>query len=525
MEDEIGLIKVSAGLALFLTLATAQGATTLRVLVVLADASGAPIPLPRVVLLVSDNPATNEPRRVRTDANGMVELKLAPGSYMVESDRPVAFGGNAYSWTQIVNVVSGRDTVLNLTAKNAEIAAVTPAAPGTPDTAAPVEANSAALMSKWHDSVVEIWTPTRHAEGFLIDSKGLIATSHSALGGATSVEVEVRTRADHFKVPGNVIVDDRATGGAVIWIDPQAIGSIPPIVPRCGAGEYPAARYQDAITTIAAPMLSGKDLVDGVVTRVTSQAAFADLRIARETAGGPVFNASGDLLGISAIQEDPSTYKRAEAWVVPIERACEAIAMAARPMAGAAPPKGTRLPVETAAGTPASTPSAAQKKAQIPKLQASNFDIALMTSAQARELNTSDPRSDFGNWTDYLRYAPAVLLVRVSPQFEESMWKMLARGAASTQGMNLPPLKSFTSNFLRLRAYCGDTEVAPIHPFIVEHQVPDRAPIREGLYVFPIGAFGPQCASVRFSMFSEKDPKNADTKAIDPKLFEQVVKP
>jgi len=195
-------------------------------------------------------------------------------------------------------------------------------------------------------------------------------------------------------------------------------------------------------------------------------------------------------------------------------------------MAGAAPPKGARLPVETAAAsTPVSTPSTAQAKPQIPKLQASKFDIALMTSAQARELNTSDPRSDFGNWTDYLRYAPPVLLVRVSPQFEESFWKTLARGAASTQGMNLPPLKSFTSNFLRLRAYCGETEVTPIHPFIVEHEIPDHAPIREGLYVFPIDAFGPQCATVKFSMFSEKDPKNADTKTIDPKLFEQLTKP
>ena len=513
-------------LALVLALSAAQGATTLRVRVVLMDASGTTVPLPRVILLVSDNPATNEPRRVRTDANGMVELKLAPGSYTVESDRPVAFGGSAYSWTQIVNVVSGRDTVLDLTAKNAEVAAITAAAPGTTDAVRPVEANSAALMAKWHDSVVEIWTPTRHAEGFLIDSKGLIATSHSSLDGATSVEVEIRTRADHFKVPGTVIVNDRATGGAVIWIDPESIASIPPIAPRCGAGEYPAARYQDTITTIAAPMLSGKDLVDGVVTRVTSQAAFADLRIARETAGGPVFNANGDLLGISAIQEDPKTFQRVEAWTVPIERACEAIAMAAKPMTGAAPPKGTRLPVEIAAGaTPVSAPSAAKPKAQIPRLQASNFDIALMTSAQARELNTSDPRSDFGNWTDYLRYAPPVLLVRVSPQFEESFWKMLARGAASTQGMNLPPLKAFTSNFLRLRAYCGDTEVVPIHPFIVEHQVPDHAPIREGLYVFPIDAFGPQCAAVRFAMFSEKDPKNADTKAVDPKLFEQLLKP
>ena len=516
------LTKLLATLALVLTVA-GQGAT-LRVRVALTDAAGVAVPLPRVILLVSDNPATDEPRRARTDAGGVVELKLAPGSYTVESDRPVAFGGNAYSWTQIVTVVAGRETVLDLTAKNAEITAVT-AAPATPDAAAPVKADSAALMAKWHDSVVEIWTPTRHAEGFLIDAKGLVATSHSSLDGATTVEVEMRTRTDHFKVPGAVIVSDRATGGAVIWIDPQAIGSVPPIAPRCGAAEYPAARYQDEITTIAAPMLSGKELADGVVTRVTSQATFADLRIAPETAGGPVFNANGDLIGISAIQGESTTSRRTEAWVVPIEHACQAIAMAAKPMAGATPPKGIRLPVEAAVtAMPVSKPSGTQPKAQVPRLQASNFDIALMTAAQARELNTSDPRSDFGNWTDYLRYAPPALLVRVSPQFEESLWKMLARGAASTQGMSLPPLKSFTANFLRLRAYCGDAEVTPIHPFIIERPVPDRSPIREGLYVFPIDAFGPHCATVRFSMFSAKDPKSPDTKTIDPKLFEQLLK-
>ncbi len=102
---------------------------------------------------------------------------------------------------------------------------------------------------------------------------------------------------------------------------------------------------------------------------------------------------------------------------------------------------------------------------------------------------------------------------------------MLARGAAATQGMAIPPLKSFTANFLRLRAYCGDAEVTPIHPFVIEHEVSGRSPIREGLYVFERGAFGPHCPAVRFSMFSEKDPQRADTKAIDPKLFDQLPKP
>ncbi|HUQ87737.1 MAG TPA: serine protease [Vicinamibacterales bacterium] len=516
------MTKLWAAVAIALTLAS-QNATTLRIRVAVPDGTGTPIPLPRLVFLVSDNPSTSEPRRVRTDANGVIELKLAAGNYTIESDRPVAFGGKAYSWTQFIDVHAGKETVLELTAKNADIEAASTAAPDAP---APVEASSAVLLPKWHDSVVEIWTPTRHAQGFVIDTRGLIATSHSALNGATAVEVEIKTRTDHFKVPGTVIVDDRGTGGAVIWIDPGVLGSIPPIDLRCGAPLQPAAQYRDEITTIAAPMLSGKDLVSGVVTRVTSQAIFADLRIARETAGGPVFNANGDLVGISAIEEDPTRFTRVEAWVVPIERTCEAIAMAPKAMAGGAPPKGIRLPVEVAPATTLVSKSAGkQQRAPLTPIKAANFDIALLTSTEAREATGSDPRFDFDSWTDYLRYAPPVLLVRVSPQFEESVWKMLARGAASTQGVNLPPLRSFSANFLRMRAYCGDTEVLPIHPFMIERRINDKQSIREGLYVYALDAFGPQCSTVKFLMFSEKEPQKADIKAIDPKLFEQVIKP
>jgi hypothetical protein len=124
-----------------------------------------------------------------------------------------------------------------------------------------------------------------------------------------------------------------------------------------------------------------------------------------------------------------------------------------------------------------------------------------------------------------VRDAPLVLLVRISPQFEEAMWKTLARGYAALQGVWLNSFKSFTANFLRMRAYCGESEVLPVHPFIIEHAIPDRSPIREGLYVFEAGAFGPHCPVITFSMFSEKDPQRADTKVIDPKVFEELAKP
>jgi hypothetical protein len=73
-----------------------------------------------------------------------------------------------------------------------------------------------------------------------------------------------------------------------------------------------------------------------------------------------------------------------------------------------------------------------------------------------------------------------------------------------------------------MRAYCGTSEVLPIQPFVIERQVAERTAIREGLYVFSLTDFGPQCSSVRFDLFSEKSPDKADPRPVDPKLFEQI---
>src|SRR5262245_59475739 len=116
--------RAATGVVTMLALATiviAQGTGVLRIRVALADPSGALTPIPRVLLLVSDNPATSEPRRVRTTADGTIELKLAAGSYTIESDQPLSFGGVAYTWTETIDVVAGREVVLDLNARNAAV--------------------------------------------------------------------------------------------------------------------------------------------------------------------------------------------------------------------------------------------------------------------------------------------------------------------------------------------------------------------------------------------------------------------
>jgi S1-C subfamily serine protease len=500
-------------LALVLAASAFQDTGVLRVRVTVDGA-----PIPRLVLLISDNPSTIEPRRVRTGADGTVELKLPPGLYTVESDQPLAFGGKAYVWTQMITVPAGGQAVLDLGAQNA----------ATEETSAATSINTgSALLAQWQNSVVEIWTPTTHISGFLIDPRGLIATSHHALRGATAVEVEIAANGTRVKVPGQVVVSERLTGAAIVRIDRTVMAAMRPIDPGCGGAARAAPAFKDELTAVASPMFAPKSLTGGAVTRITSQAVFSDMRLARDSAGSPVFANSGELLGIGAIDERDEAGRRwTEAWVVPIDRACDAIAAAEKRL-GEPAPRATHLPLDPAPA-PVAARTADPKAPKAPRVQpptvsSSDFDITLMTPRHLRDDGpATSARYDFANWTDYVRDAPPVLMVRVSPQFEESLWKTIARGAAATQGMAIPALRSFTANFQRLRAYCGDTEVAPIHPFVIERQISDKLTLREGLYVFDAAAFGTHCASVRLAIYSEKDPQRADTRNIDPKLFQQV---
>jgi hypothetical protein len=153
---------------LFVAADLVQPLGVLRIKVVVEDGAGQATAVPRHLLLISDNPSSAPPRRLFTSVDGSVEVRLAPGNYTVESDKPLAFEGKAYHWTQLVDVVAGRDTLLELTAANAEVETLT-AEPAS--AAAPIAADPESLLIRWLDSVVPIWSPTTRASGVVIDAK------------------------------------------------------------------------------------------------------------------------------------------------------------------------------------------------------------------------------------------------------------------------------------------------------------------------------------------------------------------
>jgi S1-C subfamily serine protease len=534
--------------------AASQERGVLRITVVLVDSQRVVTPVPRHALLISDNPPSAAPRRILTALDGTATVMLRPGNYTVESDRPVAFQGKSYEWRQTLDIAAGRNAVLELTAENALTdsapadAAEVLTAPSSSATA-PGESDPSFLLTRWQNSVVTLWTPTTRASGFIVDARGLVVTSQRAIGAATQVEAQLTPA---VKVAARVLVADPARDVAVLWIDREVAAGVRPVLLGCELAARPGIASEVAngqeIFTIGAPVRGQQALTSGTVSAVTPQAIAADFEFDASAPGGPVFAPGGGVIGVTSIADDRNG-TREDTPVIRIDAVCDVVASATTKMRAASAPDGTRLPVESTRPFPmaALRDAAASRVGNTTpyQLSSSDFDVALITpvltyaaqnpsmpaSGRGRGNATRTPPAapepvrsltDFGNWSEYVAGFPPVLLVRVTPKLVEGFWTKVARAAVSTQGVMLPPIKRVTSGFSRMRAFCGDAEVTPIHPFTLVQRVSASDAIAEGLYVFDASALGPRCGTVRLELYSQKAPLKADARVVDAKVLEQI---
>jgi hypothetical protein len=380
--------------------------------------------------------------------------------------------------------------------------------------------------------------------GFLAGN-GLIATSQRAIGDATAVEVQFT---ESLKLASRVVVSDPVGDVAVLWIDPKAIGSAAPIPMPCD-GAAPKVERGQEVYALGSPIRPPKDLTRGTIRRNDGPSAVLETVLSKGSVGGPVFNASGDVVGIASLAKEVDTYVDGDTPLASAASACAALSAATKKVAGATAPSGALLPVEPSRPYPPDALKAAAERRSGSlspyQVSSSTFDLSFITpimtfgvqyQAQNPNRRTTShdtrkpepepamvrPLMNFGTWTSYVNDVPPVLLVRMTPRFVEGFWTMVARGAARTQGVELPPIKRFKAGFARAQAFCGDTEVTPIHPFIIEQPIGEGDAIREGLYVFDPGAFGPHCQSVKFVLFSEKEPNKGETEIVEAKIVQQV---
>jgi hypothetical protein len=320
----------------------------------------------------------------------------------------------------------------------------------------------------------------------------------------------------------------------------------------CGQGTSPSIAKGEKLFTIGIPLRDQKGLTSGIVDRIDARAIYSDFGIGSGSDGGPVFTNEGIVVGMTSfvdVKDEKPDSRRDGSRIVRADDVCQAVAAAETKMQESPAPGDARLPLEPTRLFPVDAlKDAAQRRAgslNPYQISSSDFDVAFITPVmtygarfQADQASRRGrgrgaqappgeppfvrPLMEFSNWSDYVWEYPPVLFVRVTPRLVEGFWTTVARGAARTQGVALPPIKRIRSGFSRMRAFCGDAEVTPIHPFKLEQRVKDDEVIYEGLYVFDPGALGPQCGSVKVVLYSEKEPDKADSRVVDPKVVDQI---
>jgi S1-C subfamily serine protease len=523
--------------AIFVAVISAQAPARLRVEVVVPGASGAAAPVPRHALLVSDNPATAPPRRIVTAADGTVAIALPPGSYIVESDQPIVIAGRAYQWTEIVELRAGRDAVLRLTESNAEV--TTPASSPAGGGAVSPAAEAASLLAQWQGGIAAVWSPTLRASAFLIDPSGLLVTTRAAVGGGEDVTVQIDAA---LRVQARLIAPQSRSAAAVLLVHPSVVATRAVLPVTCPPPPATSLDEGREVVALGWPLRGTPDVTWGEVTGVSTRAVETDVRLWPGGAGGPVFDEGGTLVGMTMLPGPDSTRRPGDADILRVGIVCEAIAEARAAMSGLAPPEATALPVTPVRPFPFPT-GTTEVAADAPAsavLTSLDFEVTLLTppmihAARQRADRTGgqtrrDPEAemrlgritDFGAWSDYFADLPAVVAVRVTPKLVEGFWKRLARGAALTQGAVLPAFKDFKTSFARMTARCGTTDVAPLHPFVLEHRLAGRDVVREGLYVFAPDALGPHCGEVTLTLYSPASPTRGEAVTVPADVVERV---
>jgi S1-C subfamily serine protease len=290
----------AAPLLLLLLLHAGIGVSQVGVLeikVTVVDAQGQVRPVPRHALLISDNPASAAPQRVVTKIDGTAEARVRPGNYTIESDEPLIFQGKSYEWRQTVDVAAGGATALELTPSNAQVESTSAPAGGA---SGDVEVTRATILSDFQDSIVTIWSPTKIGAGFLVDPRGLIATTQRLVGSAASVDVQVTPK---HRIPGRVVASDPNVNVAIVWIDPASLPSARPVKLGVAKDGKSAVGENDQVFAIDATLDGAKNLTSGSVSRVSTRTVVTDLRLDPESAGAPVFNVDGDVVAMTTTGE------------------------------------------------------------------------------------------------------------------------------------------------------------------------------------------------------------------------------
>jgi S1-C subfamily serine protease len=478
---------------------------------------------------------------VKSGLEGTAEAHLPPGRCTVSTPKPAELGGRRFSWNMQVSL-SGAEQNIDLTNDNAKVEEA--AAQASPAKTASNDLTE--LFKRLKNTVVTVESESGHGTGFFVDGKGLILTNQHVVGDSEYLAVQFdRTH----KIAARLIAADPQKDVALLSVNMAALPSASPApLYRSGAGTTPV-QEGERVFTIGSPLSLDKIITTGIVSKVEPHTIMSDININPGNSGGPLFNAAGQVIGLTTF----GTRAEAGPGVSGIVRIEEALTLLDRNRTKVTgnPPPDTLLPVEPLTPYPVeglrevlrvekydsrpyyfavgdfnialSTPPLDYREQEEMRLRAEREHTKRGKKQQNANQDTSDSDTP-KEWEEEAGAHPAVFGIYVMPKAKEGFGSSLGRSFNVNSAAKL----KFKTDFQKMRLFCGDKEVQPIHPGKVPVMVSvrNRAVKMEdstykGVYLYSPDAVNPACGQVRLEIYSSKggDPT---VKAFDEKTVQHI---
>jgi S1-C subfamily serine protease len=402
-------------------------------------------------------------------------------------------------------------------------------------------------------SVVTVWSETGHGTGFIFDKDGLIMTNQHVVGPSEYIAIQFD---DKRKIPAALLASNPERDVAILWVDltmlPEA--TIAPIA--AATASEPSVVEGERVLTIGSPLNQRKIMTTGVASKVEARAIISDINVNHGNSGGPLFNSIGEVVGITTFGDFTMEGGPGVSGIVRIEETQPLIAEARSKMSQATKPEARLLPVDPTDAFPieAIKEVATAKKFDDDRYTfgLGDYRVALATPTFLYRIQTEGEREaakakakrnkkegavqgtyrpfdEFRNWREYIGDYRPILLINAEPNAGESFWGAVGRGVAANYGIAVRANIHYKTDFYRMKLFCGDKEVEPIHPGKIfrgmnqkDRFVKAQDATFAGLYAYPADSISPACGSVRVEVYSEKNPNKADIKTLDAKSVARI---